>query len=74
MAHSFYYAINQTPGNPQAHIDCANRIQNAALQHGLGCHRETLGDLITLQIETQDDQVALVFKLAAETALHESHS
>lgn len=74
MTHCFYYAIVQTLGNSQAQIDRVNRIQNAALQHGLSCHQETLGDVITLQIETQDDEVAIVFKLAAEIALYESHS
>ena len=74
MAHSFYFVIDQTPGNPQTQNNRVNQIQDAAKRNNLVCHQEKIRDVITLQIETQDDDLALVFKLSVETALCESHS
>ena len=71
--HQFYFAIQSESQRPDDQAKRVTRIQSAASSHGLTCHSETYGDTTTIQVETDDDEIALVFKLAAESALYEDH-
>ena len=70
--HSFYYAI-VAESNDSSTQERIENIESAAAQHDLTFNTEKLPGVTTIQVETDDDETAVVFKLAAETALHEQH-
>lgn len=70
--HSFYYAIVAESNDSSAQERIEN-IESAAAEHGLSFNTEKLSGVTTIQVETDDDETVVTFKLAAEIALHEQH-
>src|SRR5258705_1362086 len=72
--YTFYFAICFDPRSPTSQDERIARISGLASDLGAECcHIERHGDLITLQVEISDRVSATTFKLAAETALNETH-
>ena len=72
--HTFYYKIENDPNNPDSQVERISRVEELAKRYEMKCHKETIKDITTLQVETNDESKAIIFKLAAEPALHFEHS
>lgn len=71
MPYAYYFQIAASPTLPKLQAQRVARIEELAKQYDLICHSETHGDIVTLQVETDDSSSSLLFKLAAESPLFE---